>query len=199
MPSGAGLNQVRVVLLDNVTTAATAVTVANGTTQAYGTIGLNDSGGQMMEATGYTKWVFQLISTSSTLPVGYAVTILCSCSPTVQITWTAASHGVASAAYNASRRIAPPQISGLPNGVTLPLATAYQGISNASGFVPGVQPWEWHVMPGPSEQGGTGQIANPMTVASPFFIASFPVDAVRVVLSTIGSAGSIRVVAKAVP
>lgn len=58
----------------------------------------------------------------------------------------------------------------------------------------------WFLLPGPSEQTGTGGIANPLTGTSPLLTVSLPLLAVRVVLT--GSAtpvGGVSVAVEAVP
>lgn len=57
----------------------------------------------------------------------------------------------------------------------------------------------WRVLPGPSEQSGTGGIANPLTSTTPFFQYSGTLVAVRVVLTAVGTlAGSIPTISVAV-
>jgi hypothetical protein len=175
------------------------VTLANNTTQAYGTIGLNDSGGQMNEFTGYTKWTFQMIPLTSTVPSGFQVAILGTVSPWAYLTWEAALAGYAPAAWIASNNQPAPQLQGLGNGRTLPVPIARQGYSNASGFIPGCNPWEWVLLPGPSDSSGTGVIANPMTTNSPLFNCSLPLESVRAIVVAQGTAGTVRIVAEAVP
>lgn len=199
MASGAGQNRVDRLLLDNITTSATAVTLANGTTQAYGTAGVNDSGGLMFEARNYTKWTFQLVPTSSTLPTGFQVALLGTTSPWAYLTWESALTGTAPSSYLAANAQPPPQYPGQPQGRTFPVPTAYPGVTNATGFFPGVQPWEWFLLPGPSETSSSGAMANPLTTTSPFFTCGLPVIAVRAVLVQAGTAGQVRVVCTAVP
>jgi len=58
----------------------------------------------------------------------------------------------------------------------------------------------WFVLPGPSEQSGTGTIANPMTPATPLFQFSGTLLAVRAVLTSVtAAAGSVQVAVEAVP
>ncbi len=196
MASGAGQNQVRAVLLDNVTTADTAV--ANPTV-AYGTIGANDSGGLMTEAQGYSKWTLQLVPLTATALAGYQFTVYLSISPNVYATFTAIQNGITP--YQANP---PVNYPGVPLGkqhVQIAAPQAQLGFANAAaGFFPGVQPYEWVQAPGPSEQGGTGVgIANPLTPTVQILVISCPADAIRVVLTTAGTAGACRVVCKAIP
>jgi hypothetical protein len=190
--SAAGVNQVRAILLDNVTTSTPIV--ASPLT-AYGTIGQNDSGGQMVEAQGYSKWAIQLVPLNSTALVGFAFSIYISLSPNAYLTWEAVCQGATP--YSVS----PP--SRLPNpprqNIILPQPQYNLGFSNAAGFYPGTQPWEWVLAEAPSTQGGAGPTANPMTPTAPLLYINYPFEAIRVCLTTIGSAGACRLVAKAIP
>lgn len=62
-------------------------------------------------------------------------------------------------------------------------------------------PNSWQQAPGPSEQTGTGAIANPMTANVPFFQFKGSVEAIRVVAAASGgvATGAFRVAAMAVP
>jgi hypothetical protein len=62
-------------------------------------------------------------------------------------------------------------------------------------------PNSWVKAPGPSEQAGTGNIANPLTPTIPVLQFKGAVEAIRVVLSQAGgsAAGYCRVAAMAVP
>ena len=195
MASGAGVNQVRAVLLDNVTTAVTAIATPLA---GYGTIGYNDSGWQMTEAAGYTKWTIQLVPLSSTTLVGYAFSVYATISPNAYATFEGVQRGITPYPV-----IQVGTYPGQPAGkqhVLIPQAQAQFGYGNAAlGFFPGIQPWECVLAPGPSEQGSTGPTANPITPSAPITQISGAFDAVRVVLTTIGSAGACRVVCKAVP
>jgi hypothetical protein len=188
------------VLLDNISTSVTTVALANNTTQAYGTNGSNDSCGQMVEARNYTKWSFQLLPLSETLPTGFQVALLGTISPWAYLTWEMMLAGQGPAAVLAQRSQPPPQYPATPAGRTIPLPTAYPGFSNAAGFFPGIQPWEWFLLPGPSEQSGAGGAANPLTTNAPFFTYTLgPIIAVRAIVVAQGTAGAVRVVASAVP
>ena len=76
MPSGAGLN--RGGLLGGITLITlnpTATAIApTGAVVAYGTIGVNDSGGLLHYLAGFTKWRFQLTGPGASIP-GYAVSL----------------------------------------------------------------------------------------------------------------------------
>jgi hypothetical protein len=190
--SGAGVNQVRAVLLDNITTSTAAV--ANPLA-AYGAVGGNDSGGCLNEAQGYKSWTLQVVPLSSTALVGFAFSVYITSSPNAYLTWEAACQGATPYQLNI------PGI--LPNpprqNIRLPAPVIQLGVSNATGFFPGIAPWEWVLAEAPSGQGGTGSIANPMTPAAPLMIISCTIESIRVCLTTVGTAGACRVVAKAVP
>lgn len=77
MPSGAGLNRAGLlggIPILTVATTATPIAVA-AALASYGTIGVNDSGGVLHSAAGFTKWDFQLIGVGSNA-AGYSVTLL---------------------------------------------------------------------------------------------------------------------------
>lgn len=58
----------------------------------------------------------------------------------------------------------------------------------------------WVKIPGPSEQSGTGSIANPMTAAVPLLYTSQPFAAIRAVLTGVAApSGTVRVVGFAIP
>jgi hypothetical protein len=194
--SGAGVNTVRAVLLDNLTTATPAVTVTgNFGPAAYGVIGQNDSGGLMVEAQAYSKWVIQIVPLSATALAGYAFSVYYTISPNLYLTFEGAVQGATP--Y-------PPLIPGILAGgpaskqqIRLPQPQYNWGYSDAAGFFPGIKSYEWILADAPSAQAGT--IANPMTPANPMMYINYPVDGLRVVLTTVGSAGTCRVVAKTVP
>jgi len=185
MASGAGLNKIGsnggVILLDNITSSVTTVVAPLA---AYGTMGANESGGKMTEGIAFSKWVFHLVPLTSTALSGISVTVYGTISPFAYLTF----QGV------------------VVNGQT-PFPIVPQqgpnfapGYTNATGFVPGIPPWEWFPVPGPSEQGGTGNISNPLTASSPLLFSTLPLVAVRVVVtSALTGAGAARVYGFAVP
>lgn len=137
----------------------------------------NDSGVRMLAAAGFTKWVFQLAG------------------PAASMTGTAA-FGIS--------------IYGTVDpGI---LAQTYSNPSNSPGYsyvepecsltlIPGT---DWFLLPGPSEQAGTGSVSNPMTTnatGGSMFFCNMPLIAVRAVLTTAPTtgAGSLRVLGFAVP
>jgi hypothetical protein len=56
------------------------------------------------------------------------------------------------------------------------------------GVAPTLPASSWFILPGPSEQTGTGAQTNPMVQASPSLTTSMPVLAIRAVLTAIGTA-----------
>jgi hypothetical protein len=184
MASGAGLNRIGagggVFLLDAITSATAVV---SSPLTAYGTLNVNDSGGQATEGIGYSKWVFHLVATDATALSSLSVTMLGTISPFAYSTFTGVMGG----------KTPTPQVP--------QVGPAYApGYSNATGFVPGVAPWEWFIIPGPSEQSGTGNIANPLTAYTPLLYTSMPLVAVRaVVTSALTGNGTARVYGFAVP
>jgi hypothetical protein len=73
---------------------------------------------------------------------------------------------------------------------------AYFGRVGGPPTLPGTS---WVLLPGPSDQAGTGTSANPLTEASPIFQYNGALVACRVVLTTAGSAGIAAVVAEVTP
>jgi hypothetical protein len=72
-----------------------------------------------------------------------------------------------------------------------------QPIAKGSTAIPATS---WFVLPGPSEQGGTGTINNPITGTNPLFTASLPLVAVRAVVTAIATpTGQGAVIGFAVP
>lgn len=200
MASGAGLNTVGnlggVPLLTVPPGASTPTSVALG---AYGTnsgpppagpqfpaqpyynatIG-NDSGVQMLAAKGYTKWIFQIVG-----PGAFAAT---TAAFTVSIYGTI-DPNLARLAYQTGANYPGQQ------GQSPSLEASLTAIPASS----------WFLLPGPSEQTGTGSITNPLVTSATgaaLFIASLPLVAVRAVLTgtapTTGTAG-ITVLGFAVP
>jgi hypothetical protein len=188
MASGAGINrqgtQGGVILLDNITTTVTAVTTP---LTGYGTMLSNDSGGQMLEAIGFSKWMFHLVALTSTALTGIGVTLYGTISPN---------------AYNTFTNVNLYGQTPTPNSPFIGAGTgpvAVSGINNNAAFSPGVQPWEWFAIPGPSEQAGTGTIANPLTSTQPLLFSTIPLVAVRAVVTSAATAGVGRVLAFAIP
>jgi hypothetical protein len=154
--SGAGLNRVGeeggITLLSLQTTATALASPTTG----YGTIGVNDSGIQMLEAIGLTKWVF-LLGGATNLS-GWSVTIYGTIDSVAYQAWQPANYSAAGL-YG--------QSTGGPRGSTV------------------VSAGSWFVLPGPSEQGTTGSIGNPLTSTTPILTSSLPLVAVRAVLTTL--------------
>lgn len=191
MASSAGVNRVPTygggVLLDGISSATTAL--ANQGLASYGTIGVNDSGGQMLEAIGYSKWGFQLVADSSTALSGFQVLLLGTLSPYAYLTWT-----------NANQGQTPYPTANTGTGVGKNWLPTWQyGVTNNASFNPGVQPWEWVPIPGPSEQSGTGNIANPLTETTPLLFTTSPWVAVRAVVVATPTTGVARVYGFAIP
>lgn len=180
MGSGAGSNRLSGYLLTNV--GANNAALATPTTQ-YGTFGINDTGGFAAEIQGFSKFRIQLEQLGTIVPVGFAFTIYVSSSPLVQQTYMYAVQGRT-----------PSGQSALPfNGSCNALG------SLALGFYPGIPPGAWVVAEGQSEQSGTGGIANPVTPNVPQLTIPGTVSAIRAVLTTAGSAGSVNLSILGIP
>jgi hypothetical protein len=180
--SGAGLNRWGnnggVTLLAGLSSTTTAVATP---LTGYGTVsnqngvalaGGNDSGVWGCAAMGFTKWVFQLLGNLT----GISVTLYGTIDPNAYLVYTANSG-----------------VDGFTTG-SLYLGGAPQRSAVA------VPASSWFVLPGPSEQTGTGSIANPLTSTTPLFVASMPLVAVRAVVTTsTAAAGNGSVIGFAVP
>lgn len=79
--SGAGLNRVQAVILS----CGTNTTAVASPLAGYGTIGVNDSGLQLCEAQGFTKWTFQLLGGGT----GYSVSLYGTSDPVAIGQWRA--------------------------------------------------------------------------------------------------------------
>jgi hypothetical protein len=138
----------------------------------------------LAEARGFTKWTFSLIQTGTVALAGYQVTILGTMDPNANQTWWYAVQGRT-----------PSGVSALPAG-----GSPSQLGSAALGYYPGIPTTSWFVLPGPSEQSGTGVIANPLTPANPVFTCNLPLNMVRAVVTANSAAtGSFNVAALAIP
>lgn len=83
-----------------------------------------------------------------------------------------------------------------------PLNSGTAITGGTDGVTSGIPASSWQVIPGPSDQSGTGAVSNPMiSGAATWFTANIPLVAVRAVLTTLtGSpSSSISVVGFAVP
>jgi hypothetical protein len=168
MPSGAGLNRGGV--LGGITLLSVAPTAAlvAAPTAAYGTIGLNDSGGLLHTLAGFTKWRFQIIGAGATT-AGYSISIYGTLDPALlNYVYQQGPH------------------SGLPMDTCA--VTAIPATS-------------WQLVDSPSDQSGTGVVANPMvTGASTTCASNTGWYAVRAVLTATASPTlPITVLASAVP
>lgn len=82
---------------------------------------------------------------------------------------------------------------------------AYQAYTNGGAGDPigtsAIPASDWFVLPGPSEQSGTGIIANPLTDTTPILTVSMPLVAVRAVLTAVSGtqSGVAQIVGFAVP
>jgi hypothetical protein len=56
-----------------------------------------------------------------------------------------------------------------------------------NGVAPTLPASSWFLLPGPSDQAGTGGVSNPLAQATPLLITGLPVLAVRVVLTAVGT------------
>ena len=176
MGSGAGSNFVNEYLLTFV--GPNSGSVASPTT-AYGAIGVNDSGGYSTEGRAFSKASFQLVQVGSTALSGIAVTLYGTLDPAASQTW-----------WNALQGKVPPG----------PPAGPINGYTDQTGYVPGLPPFSWQPLPGPSDQSGAGSVGNPLTPSVPFFTSSLPVVAVRaVVTSTASPAGVFHVAVLWIP
>lgn len=181
MASGAGLN--RVGNLGGVPLLLVPPGASTPTAVAFGTYGTNngapgpapqypvppyynptvgtDSGIQMLQAAGYTKWTFQLVGPGVTAATtaAFSISIYGTIDPNIlqQSYQTAGNY---------------PSSVGKDPSFTASL-TAIPATS-------------WFLLPGPSEQTGTGSITNPLTTAAAgptILTASMPLVAVRAVLT----------------
>jgi hypothetical protein len=153
----------------------------------------------MFAAAGFSKWRFQMVPLTSTVPTGFAVSIYGTISYTAYTTWenTMGPNPSAPAAWLAAQQQAGQAWSTQNFKNWQPVSLP--GISNAAGFVPGIQPWEWVLIEAPSENTGTGMVTNPMTPSAPLLVTTAHWMAVRAVLTTAGTAGAVRIVAQAIP
>ena len=69
------------------------------------------------------------------------------------------------------------------------------------GYVPSLPASSWFLLPAPSEQSGTGSVANPISDSSPLLQYSGTITGIRVVLTakTAGATGLSQVVIEATP
>jgi hypothetical protein len=179
--SGAGSNLVQGFLLTNV--SSTSSSVANPLT-TYGTFGVNDSGGALAEARGFTKWTFSLINIGTVALAGYTVTLYGTVDPNANQTWWYACQGRTPSGTSAL------PAGGVPNALG----------SAAQGYYPGIPTSSWFVLPGPSEAGTGGGIANPLTPTTPIFTVNLPLNMVRAVVTANSAAtGTFNVAAQAIP
>jgi hypothetical protein len=166
----------------------------------YGTIGQNDSGWWAVEAKSFTRWMFKLEQFGATTLTGIAVTIYAAISPNVLQTYRNALLGP-----RTQSGPWPPPMSGQNEGQSLyggpgaGVVVKPYGMSNATGFVPGIQPWDGFILDAPSQQSGTGQVANPMTPQAPILVSSWPLIAVRAVVTSDLTAGAFGVSVLATP
>jgi hypothetical protein len=136
-----------------------------------------DSGIQMLSGAGFTKWVFQLAGPGANASGSAAFGV--SLYGTVDA-------GILSQVYSN-----PAQVGGF-NPV------------NAEANLTMIPGYDWFLLPGPSEQSGTGTMANPMVTSSTggtMLYVSMPLIAVRAVLTTAPTTGTapLRVLGFAVP
>ena len=162
MASGAGLNRVEGVLLSNIPSSVTAVALGtNGVPTGYGTIGLNDSGFQLVEGRDFTKWTTSLTGTSA----GLSVLVLGCNDPLVYAAFKLKTNP---SFYQINNQPIP---SGMTTATTINGSTVYEPPAAS-----------WFILDSPSAQSGTGVVANPMTNASPLLQFSGALKAVRVVV-----------------
>jgi hypothetical protein len=132
----------------------------------------NDSGVFGCAAMAFTKWAFQLLGNTA----GISVSLYGTLDYNAYLVYTANSG-----------------VEGYTTGSQYLAGT----VIRAPVSVPASS---WFLLPGPSEQSGTGSIANPLTGAVPVFTCSLPLVAVRaVVTASAGPSGQGSVIAFAVP
>jgi hypothetical protein len=112
----------------------------------------------MLAGKGFSKWVFQMLGPGAAA-AGYSVTILGTIDPGI---------------------LASVNMMTQPN--------TFGSGSDLAGNRTVIPATSWFALPGPSEQSGTGTIANPMVSGTTtVFICALPLVAVRAVLTTIGT------------
>jgi len=192
MASGAGSNYVLRYLLQGVNAAGiTAVTATPpAAPAAYGTIGVNDSGGVAAEGRNYSKQTFTLIPVGSTALTNVQVAIYGTNSPDADQTFWNALQGPGSH-YNGGTRV---------YGGSTAVPIQPQGFTDAAGYYPGFPSAAWVLLPSPSEQSGTGPVANPLTPQAPLLVCSTPWQSVRaVVVSATNGTGIFNVAVEWIP
>jgi len=134
---------------------------------ASGTI---DSGVQMMAAFGYKDWTFQVIGPGAQT-AGYSVSCYGSIDQVITVLGRPLdSESITAYKYSTLQQKVTPQGQGYAG--SLSLATS------------------WSLLPGPSEQGGTGIMTNPIvtgTNSNQFLRVAMPLAAVRVTVTISGS------------
>jgi hypothetical protein len=177
--SGAGSNLLNAYLLSNVSANNTAYTTP---TTGYGTFGLNDSGGFAAELRGFSKFRITVEQAGTVAPTGYSIGIYVTSSPAAFQTYMYALQGRT-----------PTGISALPFGGTPNMLGA------APSYQPGIPAGAWVLAEGPSDQGGTGGVSNPIVPANPQLTISGGIVAIRAVLLTAPAAGSLNVALLGIP
>lgn len=190
----------RTALILTVTPASTAVATPLTT---YGVVGStqsmwngNDSGCQGM-AYAYSKdWVFHAIQIGPIAPTGYTISIYGSNDPRVFVNANIGGRehfeNSALSQANGSPYIVTP--TGRDQVLHLPVGTHVQ-----NGDVLSVPANSWTLLPGPSDQAGTGVDVNPITGIGQMFHSKRPLLSVRAVLTaTAGATGSMAICVMAV-
>jgi hypothetical protein len=162
---------------------------------AYGAVGStqnmwtgSDSGLQGMQWAYSRDWVFHAIQIGSVAPSGYSISIYGSNDPRAFVPVSVNNRGeVPGSPYFV-------QPSGRDGALRLPIAA-----HPLNGDVTAVPANSWVLLPGPSDQVGTGIDVNPIISVGQMFMARRPLISVRAVLTTSATpVGSLAIVACAV-
>lgn len=129
----------------------------------------NDTGIIAVEAAAFTKWTFQLIGNNTT---SGAVTVLGTIDPLAYAIYMSrgGKDGFTTATADQDYVFGGYTVARKGQALSLPVTS-------------------WVKMEGPAAQTGTGAIANPLTFATPLFIAGYPVYAVRAVVTVAFTGG----------
>ena len=190
MASGAGSNYVLRHLLQNINASGITAVSASlpAPPAAYGTIGVNDSGGCAAEGRNFSKQTFTLIPVGSTALTNIQVAIFGTNSPDADQTFWNAMQGPGS------------MLGGGTYGGSTAVPISPQGFTNAAGYYPGFPSSGWVLIPAPSEQSGTGGVANPLTPQSPLLNSATVFQSVRaVVVSATNGTGIFHVAVEWIP
>ena len=178
MASSAGINRYGIPLLQAITSSTAAVAASGTTTAGYGTLTSTDPGGSgiandtgivAVEADAFTKWTFQLLGNNTS---SGTVTVFGTIDPLAYVIWASRNGvgGYTTATADADYKFGGYTVASKGQSLSLPVTS-------------------WVKMEGPAAQTGTGAIANPLTFATPLFIAGYAVIAVRAVVTVAFTGG----------